>query len=99
VIGVLVAAWVIVAAFAPHRRSSSGEPDTAEVAEGLSGGRPFDGKLVTSVSCRQPSAGHWSCAVHFADGSRGTVQAVWYGGARTLGLSLAPTSASGGSRS
>jgi hypothetical protein len=74
---------------------SPGEPESAaEIAQDLSGnGAGFQRKQVSAASCRQTTAGHWTCAVRFGDGTTGTVLAVWYGRAQTLGLSLAsPTS-------
>ena len=69
-------------------RPSSGEPDAAEVAQGLRAGG-FERKRVTAAACRQTSAGHWACAVRFADGRAAKVLGIWYGRGRTLGLSLA----------
>jgi len=69
--------------------ANNGEPVTpAEVAEGLRGER-IRRQRVIAARCRQTSAGHWTCAVHFTHGATGTVIAVWYGRERSLGLSLA----------
>lgn len=77
-------------ATAPHTTSSQpsspGEPESAaEVASEL---HEFQRQRVSAAACHQTSAGHWTCAVSLADGSTGTVVAVWYGRARSLGLSL-----------
>jgi hypothetical protein len=75
---------------APRGPASSGEPTSAgEVAQEILGPGTFERKRVRAATCRQTSAGHWTCAVTFAGGATGTVLAVWYGRERVLGLSLA----------
>jgi hypothetical protein len=65
---------------------ASGEPDTAEVTIRVR--NVFLGKHGEVSACDQPSAGHWTCSVRFADGRKGIARAVWHG--RTEKLSVSP---------
>jgi hypothetical protein len=88
---VLVAVGVAaIVAVGPARRRVGGEPNTSEITQNLVA-NSFERKRVTAATCKQPTTGHWTCAVRFANGQRGTVLAVWYGHAQTLGLSLKST--------
>ena len=72
-----------------HSSRSPGEPDTAEVANGLRENGVQSVRVFAS-KCNRTSAGHWTCSVRAADGRKGTVRAIWYGRERTLGTALQP---------
>jgi hypothetical protein len=55
---------------------ATGEPDTAEVAIRVR--NVFHSEHAAASTCDQPSAGHWTCSVHLADGRNGTARAVWH---------------------
>jgi hypothetical protein len=94
---ILVVSYVVIglkvsSTLQPTLRAS-GEPDTAEVTIRVR--NVFLGKHGDVSTCDQPSAGHWTCSVRFADGGKGVAHAVWHGRTEKLSVSLDPAGAAG----